>query len=110
MNWSEDYETILESIRENAIYLQKVNNRNYTHYKCQLKYFKIPIIIISSMTSVFSVALTRYLAQHYISLITCLLSLLIGIISSIQMYLSLEQNMETCLLCSKDYYLLATDI
>lgn len=110
MSWCEDYEIVLEGIRENAIVLRKRHTKNYLVYKSTLKYYKIPIIIISALNSVASVGLEKYMEQRYISGGTCLLSLLVGIIGSIQMYLGLEQNMEASLVASKDYYTLATDI
>ncbi len=108
--WHEDYEIVLEGIRENAIILRKRHTKNYLSYKATLKYYKIPILIISGVNSVASVGLERYFPQHYISMSTCLLSLLVGIIGSVQLFLGLEQNMEISLVASKDYYSLATDI
>ena len=110
MSWCEDYEIVLEGIRENAIILKKRHTKNYLQYKATLKYYKIPIIIFSALNSVASVGLEKYLEQRYISGGTCLISLLVGVIGSIQMYLGLEQNMESSLVASKDYYTLATDI
>tara|TARA_B100000945_G_C19942398_1_gene394621 strand:- start:27 stop:413 length:387 start_codon:yes stop_codon:yes gene_type:complete len=57
-----------------------------------------------------SVGLQPYLEQGIISASTCLVSLLCGIIGSIELYLSIQQQMETELLTSKEYYLLGIDI
>jgi hypothetical protein len=62
------------------------------------------------MNSVFSVGTQDYFPQNVISGITCLISLLVGIIGSVQLYLQIEANMENCLVASKDYYNLAIDI
>jgi hypothetical protein len=110
MSWYDEQEVVLEGIRENAIILKKRHTKNYLLYKSTLKYYKIPIIILSALNSVASVGLDKYLEQKYISGGTCLISLLVGIIGSIQMYLGLEKSMESSLVASKDYYSLATDI
>tara|TARA_A100001035_G_scaffold99594_1_gene77988 strand:+ start:174 stop:560 length:387 start_codon:yes stop_codon:yes gene_type:complete len=57
-----------------------------------------------------SVGLQPYLEQGIISASTCLVSLLCGIIGSIELYLTIQQQMETELLTSKEYYLLGIDI
>ena len=110
MEWTNDHETILESIRENSLINKKLYTKLYLNHKSKLANYKIPIIIFSALNSVFSVGAERYLPQHYISGISCLISLTVGIIGSLQMYLQIEQNMEICLVASRDYYNLAIDI
>ncbi len=108
--WADDYEFVLESIRENCLVLKKRHTKNYFRFKDTLKYYKIPVILISALNSVASVGLEKYMEQKYISGGTCLLSLLVGVIGSIQLFLKIEENMESSLIASKDYYQLATDI
>ena len=109
--WSQDKEEILENIRQNSILLSEHHKKRYYYYKGYLKYFRIPNIILSALNSVFSVGLTPYVEnQNTISMITCLVSLTIGIISSLELYLSIQNNMERELLASKDFYLLGIDI
>lgn len=108
--WNADHEIVLEKIRENALQMNKIYKRLYLSYKGQLARYKIPMIVLSAFNSVFSVGSERYLQQHIISGVSCLISLLVGIIGSIQMYLQIEANMERCLISSRDYYNLAIDI
>ena len=110
MEWSEDIENILESIRQNAVLFNKNHKTKYFFYKSLEKYFRIPTIILSAVASVSSVGLHPYLAQNHISAITCGLSLLVGIINSIELYLKIQENLETELSNSKDFYTLAVDI
>ena len=108
--WTDDQETVLEKIRENCLEMKRSTTKSYTSYKEQLSRYKIPIIVLSAMNSVFSVGTQDYFPQNVISGVTCLISLLVGIIGSIQLYLQIEANMENCLVASKDYYNLAIDI
>ena len=110
MDWSVDIETILENIRINSIILSNHHKDRYYHYKGHLKYFKLPLIILSSLTSIASVGLTPYMKQSDISLTTCLLSLISAILASIELYLGIQKNMEQELLASRSFQLLSYSI
>jgi len=110
MEWTVDKETVLESIRMNCVRMADYHKKRFLYYKAQLKYYRIPIIIISSINSVVSVGMTSYIAQGTISGITCLLSLICGIIGSVELFLQIQTSMEIELTSSKDFYLLGVDI
>jgi hypothetical protein len=110
MDWSEDIEKILENIRLNSIILSTYHKDRYYHYKGHLKYFKLPLIVLSSITSIASVGLTSYMKQGDISLLTCLLSLVSAILASIELYLGIQKNMEQELIASRNFLLLAYSI
>jgi hypothetical protein len=109
-NYTTDIEIYLENVRLNCVILQKVHKKRYFALRSCLKYFKIPNIIISSSNSVLSVGMTGYMEQNYISGMTCLLSLLSAIITSIELYLGIENNMVKEEQISRSYYLLGTNI
>lgn len=108
--WSDDIENVLESIRHNAFVMSEHHKKNYQYYKSQLKYYKIPVIIISGLNSVIAVGLQPYLEQGIISGSNCLLALLCGIIGSIELFLGISAGMENELVASKNFYLLAISI
>lgn len=110
MTWSVDIERILENIRVNSLLLTTYHKTQYFRFKKQLKWFRIPVIIISALASVFNVGLQPYIEQSIISGVCCILSLIVGIIGSLEMYLQIQQRMENELIMSKDYYLVAIDI
>jgi hypothetical protein len=66
--------------------------------------------MLSGINSVISVGLSVYLKQQYVSNLTCLISLICGIITSLELYLSVQTSMENELLISKDFYLLSVTI
>lgn len=109
-DWTADIECILESIRLNCVLLAKEHRRNYFSSRETLKYFKIPVILLSSVNSICSVGLKDYLQQDTISMITCLLALVCGILGSIELYLAVEKDMQTALQSQRDFYLLGIDI
>jgi hypothetical protein len=93
-SWSDDIEEVLKAILYNTALIQKEHKKNYIGYQKQLKWYKIPIIIIASINSVLSVGLTAFLAQKYVSATTCVLSLICASISSIELYLNIGKNVE----------------
>jgi hypothetical protein len=110
MSWSTDIESILNDVRENSVYLSNYHKRKYFYFKRVSDYFRIPTIVISSVASVASVGLVGYLEQSKISGIVCLLSLTVGIINSIELYLRIQDNLERELETSKSYYNLSIDL
>ena len=108
--WSDDIEDLCEHIRKNSIILERVHKKNYFYYKGTLKYFRIPSIILNGMNSVLAVSLSAYVIQSTASLTNCVISLFIAIISSMEAFFQIQQNMENELMISKDYYILAIDI
>lgn len=110
MTWGEDVEGLLENLRVNALILSNYHKMTYFRVKKKLVYFRVPVIIISALASVFNVGLQPYIEQQIISGICCILSLIVGIIGSLEMYLQIQKKMENELIMSKDYYLIAIDI
>jgi hypothetical protein len=54
--------------------------------------------------------MSSYVGQDTASLTNCVISLFIAIISSMEAFFQIQQNMENELMISKDYYILAIDI
>ena len=108
--WSDDIESLLKDMEYNAGILSQIHKTNYLVLHEYIKYFKLPIIVLSSVNSIFSVGLSTYLDQSLVSSINCLISLICGIITSIELYLGLQKKIENELLSYRDYYLLSIKI
>ena len=72
--------------------------------------FRVPTIVLSAIASVSSVGLQSYMTQKNISGMTCLISLIIGVMNSIELYLKLQEAIELELEKSKKWYQLASNI
>ena len=105
-----DIETVLDRIRENCVILSNRHKKNYIALKSMLKYYRIPAIIFSAINVFASVGLQPYMQQGYISLITCGVSLITGVIGSIELFNGVQNSMELELVSSKDFYILSIDI
>ena len=108
--WSTCQEDVLERIAYNAAQMAEHHRQGYYQLVNQLKYYKIPVIIISSMNSVFSVGLNNYIDQNIVSTLTCLLSLIVSCISSIELYLSLQRRSDSELVSYSAFYNLSLKI
>jgi hypothetical protein len=109
-DWSVDIENILENIRINSVILSKEHKTRYFYLKENLKYYRLPVIILSGVNSIVSVGMTPYLPQETISMMTCLLALVCSIIGSVELYLAIQKGMESEMISQRDYYLLSVDI
>jgi hypothetical protein len=107
---SEDIENILDRIRRNSIQLNYAHKQKYEKLKNKLVYFRLPTICLSAINSVFSVGLISYMPQQQVSVINCLISLVCGIIVSVELYLQIEKAMSIEYDVSKSYYLLSIEI
>jgi hypothetical protein len=108
--WTVDLENVLDKIRINSTVLSEYHKERYYKYKGYLKYFRIPTIIFSAFSSVFSVGLQNFVNQSIVSIVTCLIGLFVGILNSLELFLSISQTMESELTHSRDFYLLSVDI
>lgn len=108
-NYSDDIEEILNNIRINCVLYHKAHKKNYLVLKEHLKYYKIPIIIISSISSIISLS-QDYVGQRTITILNMSFGLLCSIIGSIELFFGISNQMINELAVSKDYEILALDI
>ena len=101
--WSEDIEK-----RRHAIYRSEYHRKSFYYYKSYEKYFQLPLIVFSACNSVLAVSLSNFVSQSTTSMVNCGISLICGIISSIELYLSIQENMKLELELSKQFYTLVS--
>jgi hypothetical protein len=109
-DWTEDIELVLENIRVNCVLLSNEHKTRYFALKENLKYYRLPVIVLSGVNSIVSVGLSEYVEQKVVSVITCLLALICSIIGSIELYLAIQKGMESEMISQREYYLLGVDI
>ena len=109
-SWTADKELILTNLLDNIKKLQNIHRVKYISLKQYLTYFRVPLIILSSMNSVFSVGLTLFISQKDTSVINCIFSLVCAIISAIELFLQVQRSMELELTSYHQYKMLAIKI
>jgi hypothetical protein len=108
--WTNDIVVILNNIRINSVLLSKYHKKTYIVLQGKLRYFRIPIIILSAISSLFNLGLSEYMSPQNVSLLCAILSLITGLIGSIELYLQIQRILENSLIHSRDFYLLAVEI
>jgi len=107
----EDVYKILKKIRNNCIHLSIYHNKRYHFYKNVLfSFFRIPVILLSGINSFIAVGIESHISQSTISIVNSLLSLLCGILTSIELLWNLQKRMEIELDSHKSYYKLSIEI
>lgn len=109
--YTKNIDDILDRIRKNCIRMSKYHNKRYHSYKTSYIYhFRVPILILSSLNSFFSLGLQPYLSQVTISIITAVISLFCGLITSIELLLNIQKKLEIELNTHKEFYRLSITI
>ena len=109
--WSDTEYKILENVRINSVNLSEYHRRRYYHFKSFAKYFDLPILFLSSFSASFLMGANNFIgSQGTINLIGCGFNTCITLISSIKLYLNINENMKLENDMSKEFYSLAIDI
>ena len=104
-----DVDSILEKIRSNCILLSQAHKERYIELNNMLKYYKIPVIIISGISSLVSVG-QQFIPQLVITICNGLFGLSCSIIVSIELYLGISQQLAQSASLTKEFYTLSTNI
>lgn len=108
--WTADIECVLEDVRVNCVLLSNEHKSLYFTLKYNLKFYRLPVIVLSGLNSIFSVGLQPYADQGAISMITCVLALTCSVIGSVELFLQVQSQMESHLISQREFYLLSVDI
>ena len=85
---------LLDKIRLNCIYLTNKHINNHLYYKNCSKYFEIPTIILSVFAGSFAVGADPFAEQETISVINCSISMIITILTSIKIFMKINENQQ----------------
>jgi len=105
-----DIEGVLEHIRINCAILTEYHRKDFLKLNNSIKYYRIPVLLLSSVASVWSVSGTAFLDQEIVSLTNCMLGLVAGTITSIELFVKLDEKMKLAEELSHKYYIISADI
>jgi hypothetical protein len=106
--WSKDIVDVLQKIRKNSYSLHRKHTKRYIEYKALSRYFDLPVIVLSVFSSSFSSL--NVIDDRNKNLITTSISMFIAVLTSIKLYLNLNNTINDENSLSKDYYILSIDI
>lgn len=107
--YTNDVDALLEKLRVNCILFSKAHKKRYLQLEQSLKYYKLPIIVISGISSLISVS-QEYMPQYYITILNSVFGLSCGIICSIELYLGISVQLAKAATLTKEFYSLAIEI
>lgn len=108
--WTKRIEKVLDMVRVHCSNLSDYHNYKYQNYKSRLLYFRVPLIVLSAINAFAAVGLQPYMKQTSISTMNSSISLICGVITSIELFLNIQKKMESELSSHKDYYILSVQI
>ena len=109
-DWDGQLIDFLENIRRKSAKLSVKHTNKFFYYKSCSNFFDIPIIVMSVIVSSFGVGTGDFLEQSVISIVSCSVSMIVAILSSIKLYLNISTNTSNELDISKEFHLLSLDI
>ena len=109
-NWDDSVVELLESVRSNSTYLSEMHRKTFFSLKFMSIYFDIPVIFLASFSSSFVFGASEYLQQSIISLVSCGVGFIITLITSVKLYLNIDDAKKLELDMSKDFYSLSIEI
>ena len=103
-------DNLLDKIRLNSVYLTNKHINNHLYYKYSEKWFEIPTIILSVFAGSFSVGADSFAQQETISVINCSISMVITILTSIKIFMKIQENQQAEQELAIQFKILALDI
>ncbi len=90
--WGTSIDSLLDKIRLNCVQLTNRHIKNHLYYKGASAYFEVPTIILSVFAGSFSVGSDPFLHQELISVVNCVISMIITILTSVKLYMKITEN------------------
>ena len=108
MEWNEQLEEVLNKIRLNSILLSNKHTSNHLYYKRVSKWFEVPTIVLSVISG--SIVTTIGLNQNQSSITSTFISSIITILTSIKLYMKINESLSSEQELSINYKILGLDI
>jgi hypothetical protein len=106
--WNQELMIMLDKIRINSIYMSEKHRIRFVEFKEMSKYFDLPIIICSVFSSSFGSL--NSVPSSQTQLITTSISMFIAVLSSLKLYLNLNNSLNEEISLSKDFYIMSVQI
>ena len=110
LNFTNDIEGVLENIRINSAILHDYHRKQFITLNGKIKYYRIPVLIFSSIASVWAIGGDAFLPQDQVSLISSGLGLVAGTITSIELFEKIDEKMKLAEELSHKFYTMSVEI
>jgi hypothetical protein len=101
--WGDEEEVFLKKISKQCLIYKYYYDKKHEEYKKYFYKFNIPIILISSVNSLLAISLNEFVEQSYVSIINSILSAGAGILSSILLFLKIQEKLNSTRISSLEF-------
>jgi hypothetical protein len=84
--------------------MHELYRERYLQSRIRAAYYDVPIIVLSSISSVFIAGGESYVSKNVVQISTCIMSLLTGVIGALKKFFRVDENREQCLETYKDLF------
>uniref|UniRef100_A0A2V0R9W4 VP11 n=1 Tax=viral metagenome TaxID=1070528 RepID=A0A2V0R9W4_9ZZZZ len=103
-------EIVLTRVKHSCMRYHLQYRKRYLLARARLMYYDVPIIVLSSVNSVFIAGGKNFLPSDAVEITTCMLALGVGIIQALKTFLKVDENRENCLVTYKDLFRLFCEL
>uniref|UniRef100_A0A2V0RBD7 VP11 n=1 Tax=viral metagenome TaxID=1070528 RepID=A0A2V0RBD7_9ZZZZ len=103
-------EVVLERVKHSCYKTHLMYRQRYLLSRARLMYYDVPIIVLSSVNSVFIAGGSNFLREDIVNITTCMLALTVGIIQALKTFFKVDDNRENCLMTYKDLFRLFCEL
>lgn len=108
-DWS-SYEPTLIRIKHSCFAMHALYRKRYLLSRERVIYYDVPIIVLSAMTSVFIAGAEEWLNPSIVKVLTCVTSLVVGVLGALKKFFKIDENRESCLETYKDMFRLFCEL
>uniref|UniRef100_A0A2V0RB06 VP11 n=1 Tax=viral metagenome TaxID=1070528 RepID=A0A2V0RB06_9ZZZZ len=108
-NWAA-FEETLTRIKHSCYAMHALYRRRYLISRERMVYYDVPIIVLSAITSVFIAGAEAWLGKSVVQIVTCVMSLTVGILGALKKFFKIDENRESCLETYKDMFRLFCEL
>lgn len=103
-------ETVLTRVKHSCYKTHLLYRKRYLISRDRLVYYDVPIIVLSSVNSVFIAGAKNFMPSDVVEITTCMLALTVGIIQALRTFFKVDENRENCLVTYKDLFRLFCEL
>lgn len=103
-------ETVLTRVKHSCYKTHLLYRKRYLISRDRLVYYDVPIIVLSSVNSVFIAGAKNFMPLNIVEVTTCMLALTVGIIQALRTFFKVDENRENCLVTYKDLFRLFCEL
>jgi hypothetical protein len=108
--WNDKEEIYLKNLNLQCVNMYHYYNKQYIELIQVSKKYNIPIMILSALNSLMALTLSSFMSQQYVSILNAVISAGVGILSSILLFLKINEKINISYMLSLKMNILSLKI